>query len=119
MGRTSGARIWLVALSALTVCALAVGLVVVMLYLKERRVIENKKSVIGESAFDVTNKRVVLTGELDPERIAALEMEKEVYGADYAEEKYKPSARDVMIVVALGVTTVLTTVFTYVWGFFY
>ncbi len=46
-------------------------------------------------------------------------MEKEVYGADYAEEKYKPSARDVMIVVALGVTTVLTTVFTYVWGFFY
>ena len=119
LGRTSGARIWLVALSALTVCALAVGLVVVMQYLKERRVIENKKSVIGESAFDVTNKRVVLTGELDPERIAALEMEKEVYGADYAEEKYKPSARDVMIVVALGVTTVLTTVFTYVWGFFY
>lgn len=115
----SGSRVWVIALCAIAVVAAAVGLVILMLYLKEKRVIEKKKDVIGESAFDATNKRVVLAGEFDPDRIAALEMEKEVYGADYAEERYKPTARDIMIAVALGVTTLLTTVFTYVWGFFY
>lgn len=115
----NGARVWLVALCAIAVIAAAVGCVILMLYLKERRVIEKKKEIIGESGFDATNKRVVLMGEFDPDRVSALEMEKEVYGADYAEERYKPTARDIMITVALGVTTLLTTVFTYVWGFFY
>ena len=74
---------------------------------------------IKDAAFDATNKRVVFMGEFDPERIESLEMEKEVYGKDYERARYKPALRDVMITIALGVVTLLTTVFTYVWGFFY
>ncbi len=46
-------------------------------------------------------------------------METEVYGKDYREAKYKPKARDIMIIIGVGVATLLITVFTYVWGFFY
>lgn len=114
-----GMNAWGVLLVFLGTGALAVLLVVVMLYIRDKKIIDAKKEVLKDSAFDATNKRVVLMGEFDPERVSELEMEKEVYGADYERALYKPKARDIMIIVALGVVTLCTTVFTYVWGFFY
>lgn len=111
--------LWALLLLFLFAAAVGAAAIVAMLYFKDRQVIERKKEVLKDSAFDATNKRVVLMGEFDPERVESLEMEKEVYGADYARELFKPSARDIMIPVALGVVTLCTTVFTYVWGFFY
>lgn len=112
-------RTW--ALALLFICAFVVGggFAAVMLYFKDKKVMENKMETLKDAAFDVTNKRVVLMGEFDPERIERLEMEKEVYGSDYKEQKYRPTLRDVMIVIGLAVVTLATTVFTYVWGFFY
>ncbi len=110
---------WATFLMFVAAAGAGIGLVFLMLYFKEKRVIAKKIETVKDSAFDVTNKRVVLFGEYDPEKIKALEMETEVYGADYRESKYKPTARDIMIVVACGVTSLLTTVFSYVWGFFY
>ncbi len=110
---------WALILIYIAAAAAAFGLVFLMLYLREKRVIANKTEVIKDSAFDATNKRVVLMGEFDPERIENLEMEREVYGAGYAKEKFKPSARDLAFIIAAGVTSLLTTVFTYVFGFFY
>ncbi len=110
---------WALVLLYASIAVVAFGILFLMLYLRERKVVDRKIEVIKDSGFDLTNKRVVLMGDADEERVKALEMEKEVFGADYAEEKYKPSARDIMIPVALGVVTLLTTVFTYVWGFFY
>lgn len=103
----------------LAVAALGTVIVVLMLYINDKRVIAKKKEVLSNSAFDATGKRVVLMGEFDPERVEELEMEKEVYGKDYKRPLYKPTARDVMIPISLGVVALLTTVFTYVWGFFY
>ncbi|MDE7463926.1 MAG: CPBP family intramembrane metalloprotease [Clostridiales bacterium] len=110
---------WALILLYLSIAVIGGGILFFMLYLRERRVVAKKIEVIKDSGFDLTNKRVVLIGGTEEEHVKELEMEKEIYGADYKEEKYKPDARDVMIVVALGVVTVLTTVFTYVWGFFY
>ncbi|MCH5162110.1 MAG: CPBP family intramembrane metalloprotease [Clostridiales bacterium] len=113
------AKPWALILVYVSFATAAGGIAFLMLYLRERSVIDKKMEVIKDSGFDLTNKRVVLMGEANEERVKELEMEKEVYGADYEEQKFKPSARDVMVIVALGVVTVLTTVFTYVWGFFY
>lgn len=115
----SANRAWALALAFLAVMVVGGGLTFIMLYLRERRVVAKKTEVIKDSAFDATNKRVVLMGEFDEQKIKDLEMEKEVYGAGYEEVKDKPSLRDMSIVIALGVVTLLTTVFTYVWGFFY
>ncbi|MCM1367662.1 MAG: CPBP family intramembrane metalloprotease [Roseburia sp.] len=112
-------RAWALALIFVCVAGVSIGLVYLMIFIRDKKVTENKIEVLKDSAFDATNKRVVLMGEFDPKRVEALEMEKEVYGADYREEKTKPTLRDVMIVIGLAVVTVLTTVFTYVWGFFY
>lgn len=90
-----------------------------MLFIREKKSIEKKKDVLKDCAFDATNKRVVLFGEYDPSRIEALDMEKEVYGSDYERPRYHPGLRDIAIPIALAVTTALTTIFTYVWGFFY
>lgn len=111
--------LWALMLLFLSAAVVGAAGVVAMLYFKDKRVIARKKEVIKDAAFDATNKRVVLMGEFDPDRVSSLEMEKEVYGADYARELYKPSARDIMIIVALGVVTLCTTAFTYAWGFFY
>lgn len=111
--------LWGLALVFLSTAVFATGLVAIMLYFKDKRVIRGKMEAIKDAAFDATNKRVVFMGEFDPERIESLEMEKEVYGKDYERARYKPALRDVMITIALGVVTLLTTVFTYVWGFFY
>ena len=107
------------ALMFLAIAAFGIVMIVLMLYIKDRRVIARKKLTLKDSAFDATNKRVVLMGEFDAERVERLEMEKEVYGKDYKRPLYKPAPRDIMIVAALFTVTLLTTVFTYVWGFFY
>lgn len=99
--------------------ALSVVLVVLMLYIRDRKIINKKREVFKDCAFDATGKRVILPGEFDSKRITELEMEKEVYGADYSPELYKPQPRDVAFILALGVVTLCTTVFTYVWGFLY
>lgn len=112
-------RVWALFIVLVSIIAIGVGLVFLMLYFKEKRVIARKMEILKDSAFDATKKRVVLMGDFDPDRIEELEMEKEVYGADYTAEKFKPAPRDIMLIVALGVVTVLTTIFTYVWGFFY
>ncbi len=112
-------RLWALILIFAAVAVAIAAIVVVMLYCKEKRVIDRKKAAIKDAAFDATNKRVVLMGEFDPQKIAELEMETEVYGKDYREAKYKPKARDIMIIIGVGVATLLITVFTYVWGFFY
>lgn len=112
-------RPWAIVLAFLAVMVIGFGLTFLMLYFKERKVIDNKREVIKDSAFDVTNKRVVLMGELDEKKIESLEMEKEVYGADYKEFKDKPKLREMAIIIAVGVVALCTTIFTYVWGFFY
>lgn len=110
---------WAIALIFLTVAACGAVIVVLMLYIREKKIIKGKYDALKDCAFDATNKRVVFFGEFDSDKVKALEMEKEVYGAAYTQELYKPALRDIAIVIALGVVTVLTTVFTYVWGFFY
>ncbi len=112
-------KFWALVLIFLSVIAIGVGMVILMLYFREKRVIKKKMEILKDSAFEVTKKRVVLMGDFDPDRVEELEMEKEVYGGDYSEAKFKPEPRDVMIIVGLIVVTALTTVFTYVWGFFY
>lgn len=106
-------------LKFLAAVALMVGLVFLLLYCMEKRVIAKKTEVIKDSAFDVANKRVVLMGEFDEKKVADLEMEKEVFGADYKPKKYKPTLRDLMLIIGAGVVALCSTVFTYVWGFFY
>ncbi len=103
----------------LAVAAFGTFMIMLMLYIRDKRVIKKKMQALSDSAFDATNKRVVLMGEFDARRVEKLEMEKEVYGKDYSRPLYKPEPRDIMVIVALGVVTILTTVFTYVWGFFY
>ncbi len=110
---------WLLFIVFAAVAGAALGIVVIMLYCREKRVIRDKTAVIKDSAFDATNKRVVIMGEFDPARIESLEMQREVYGKDYREQKYKPTLRDLALIAALATVTVVTTVFTYVWGFFY
>lgn len=112
-------KVWALIIIFASVVAIGVGLVILMLYFKEKQVIKKKMEVLKDAAFEVTKKRVVLMGDFDPDRVEQLEMEREVYGSDYAEQKYKPAPRDIMIIVALVVISALTTIFTFVWGFFY
>lgn len=115
----NGLPVWALFVVFLFAAAAGAALVVLMLYFEDKRVIANKRAAIKDAAFDATGKRVVLFGEFDPERIKQLEMEREVYGSGYVRERFKPQARDIMIVASIGVVALLTTVFTYVWGFFY
>lgn len=111
--------VWGLALIFLAVGAFGAAMVVLMMYVRDRRAIDKKTEALKDCAFDATNKRVVLFGEFDAEKVKELEMEREVYGSDYVEKRYKPQLRDIAAFIALGVVTLLTTVFTYVWGFFY
>ena len=111
--------VWGLALIFLAVGAFGVAMIVLMMYIRDKHAIYKKTEVLKDCAFDATNKRVVLFGEFDADRIKELEMEREVYGSDYVEKRYRPQLRDLAIYIALGVVTLLTTVFTYVWGFFY
>ncbi|MDE5563037.1 MAG: CPBP family intramembrane metalloprotease [Clostridiales bacterium] len=111
--------VWALMLVFLAVAAFGTAMVLLMLYIRDRQIIKKKREALKDCAFDATNKRVVMLGEFDAEKVKDLEMEREVYGKDYAETKYKPTLRDLAMFIALGVVTLLTTVFTYVWGFLY
>ncbi len=111
--------VWGLALVFLVAGALAAVMVALMLYIRDKQMINKKMAVIKDAAFDATNKRVILQGEFDAQRVSELEMEREVYGRDYVRPLYRPSLRDTAVIIALAVVTLLTTVFTYVWGFFY
>ncbi len=115
----NGLPFWALFMVFLFAALLLTALVVLMLYFEDKRVIAKKRAALNDAAFDATGKRVILFGEFDPERIKQLEMEREVYGSGYVRERYKPQARDIMIIVSVGVVSLLTTVFTYVWGFLY
>ncbi len=114
-----GMPVWALMLVFLAVAAFCAAMVVLMMYIRDKQVLNKKTEELKNCAFDATNKRVVMFGEFDPEKVRELEMEREVYGADYTVTRYKPSLRDVAVFIALGVVTLLTTIFTYVWGFFY
>lgn len=114
-----GLPVWALMLVFLAVAAFGTAMVVLMLYIRDRQIIKKKTEALKDCAFDATNKRVVMLGEFDAEKVKTLEMEREVYGKDYMVMRYKPSLRDLAMFIALGVVTLLTTIFTYVWGFFY
>lgn len=111
--------IWAVALVFLAFGALGAVMIALILYIRDKRVIDKKMDVLKDCAFNATNKRVVMMGEFDEQKVRELEMEREVYGSGYSDEKYKPRLRDIAGHIALGVVALLTTAFTYVWGFFY
>ncbi|MDE6029194.1 MAG: CPBP family intramembrane metalloprotease [Clostridiales bacterium] len=114
-----GIPTWALMLVFLAVMAFGTAMVVLMLYIRDRQIIKKKTETLKDCAFDATNKRVVMMGEFDAEKVKELEMEREVYGKDYAETKHRPKLRDLAMFIALGVVTLLTTIFTYVWGFLY
>ncbi len=112
-------QVWALVATFLCVVGITAGLIVLICYMRDKRVIKKKIETVKDSGFDATNGRVVLMGEFSEERVKALEMEREVFGKDYKEARFKPKARDIAVGIGACVLTVLTTLFTYVWGFFY
>lgn len=94
-----------------------VGLIVLALCLRSRNVDLKKIEIIKNSAFDQTNKRLVLFGELDREQVIELNLEKEVYG-DIKEEVYKPNLRANAILISISVIAVITTAVSFFAGYF-
>ena len=106
--------VWLLALVFLAVGLFGTAMVVFMIYFRDRQAIKKKRRMIIDSMLD-SAKRAADGEKGDNAPGLAL---RAVYEKD-AETLYKPTLRDVAIFIALGVVTLLTTVFTYVWGFFY
>ena len=100
----------------LVVCALFAGLLVLLFYLNSQQRLKKKKDVITSSGFDVTNGKVVLVGEENPDMVKELDMEKEVYGQKKAEELYRPTLKDNIFYIGAIVVSVLSTIFTFIWG---
>lgn len=93
-----------------------IGLIFLALYLRSRNVDRKKIEVIKDSAFDQTNRRVVLFGELDREKVKELELEKEVFG-ELPEDKYKPDLRASAILIAAATIAVITTIVSFFLGY--
>lgn len=100
----------------IVVCAMFAGLVVLFFYLNSQNRLKKKKDVITSSGFDVTNGKVVLVGEEDPETVRELDMEKEVYGAKQREELFRPTLKDNAFFIGAIVVSVLSTIFSFIWG---
>ena len=98
------------------VCAMFAGLSVLFFYLNSQQRLKKKKDVITSSGFDVTNGKVVLVGEENPEMVRELGMEKEVYGGKIPEKFYRPTLKDNIFFIGAIVVSVLSTVFTFIWG---
>lgn len=105
-GLLSSLPVWALAAVFLLVALVGTALVLLMLYLRDRRNVKIKLKAI-ETA-DGAARRAVL---------------KEMVGSDAEKARaitlIKPAVADVALAVALGTVAVCTTVFTYVWGFFY
>ena len=93
-----------------------VGLVVLLIYLNSHRGLARKKEVIADSGFDHTNNRVVLIGEEDKDKVRELGLDKEVYGQKRKEDLYRPSVRDNVFFFGAITVSVLTTLFTFIFG---
>lgn len=100
----------------IVVCAVFAGLVVLYFYLNSKQRLKKKKDVITSSGFDVTNGKVVLVGEDNPDMVRELDMEKEVYGGKTAEPLYRPTLKDNVFFIGAIVVAALTTVFSFIWG---
>ena len=100
----------------MVVCAVFAGLLVLLFYLNSHSRLKKKKDVITSSGFDVTNGKVVLVGEENPEMVRELDMEKEVYGAKQQELLFRPTLKDNVFYIGAIVVTVLSTIFSFIWG---
>ena len=103
----SALPIWALAVVFLLVALLGTAIVVLMLYCRDRRAVKSKLKAI-EATADAAERRAALFDIMYPEPESA-----------QASALYKPKARDIAVVVSMGAIAVCTTVFTYVWGFFY
>ena len=107
---------WAVALVFLIFGAFGAAMLVLMMYVRDRSAIKQKTELIKQRAL-IAQKRAAMQDETDAEIFADLQAQAERSG--YSPQRYKPSLREAAPFIALGVVTLLTTVFTYVWGFFY
>ena len=98
--------VWVLALVFLAVGLFGAAMVVIMMYLRDRRNIKKKRRLLIRYAFDM-------------EAVRAAEEQSGIAAESVDEPLYKPSLRDAALIIALGVVALCTTVFTYVWGFFY
>lgn len=99
----------------LVTCAF-VGLTVLLCHLNSAKRLEKKKEVIAESGFDHTNNRVVLVGEEDKEKVRELDLDREVYGHKLKEDLYKPTLADNAFFIGTAVLSILSTLFSFVFG---
>ena len=92
------------------------GLVVLLTYLNSNKRLEKKKEVIMDSGFDHTHNRVVLLGAEDKEKVRELGLDNEVYGYKLKEDLFRPTLKDNAFFIGAIVVTLLTTVFSFVFG---
>lgn len=115
-GLFSGSVLASVVLIMLAICG--VGIVLLMLFLRSRDKTVEQIEVVKNSAFDNTNNRVVLFGEENQQKVEELEMVDLVYGDNAPKSEFKPRLRDNMFLIGGIVLSTLTTLFTFIWGFF-
>ena len=102
------------------IVGVGVGIVLLMLHLDKNEKMQKKKELIVDGGFDHTHNRVVLMGEENRALVEEVGMVKEVYGDAYTpDEKYKPTLRDSAFYIGTIVLSVLTTIFSFIWGLFY
>lgn len=116
INQTAATRPQLLMLAYVLFAGILAGLVALTLYLNSARRLAKKKEVIASSGFDHTNNRVVLVGEEDTEKVRELDLDKEVYGHKLEEDLYKPTLADNAFFFGAIAVCVLTTVFTFVFG---
>ena len=99
------------------------GLLWLLHFLNSSRILQKKKAVILDSGFDLTNKRVVLVGEFNEQKIRDLDLEKEVYGKEFSKQAplplYKPTLADNAFFIGAIVVAGIFTLFSFVWGLLY
>ncbi len=116
VNEVAATRPYLLVIGFVLTAAIAIGIVMLMLYLNSSRKLRKKKDIIADSGFDHTNNRVVLVGEQNPHQVREMGLDKEVYGEAVKEDLYKPTLADNAFFIGAIVLTVLTTVFSFIFG---
>lgn len=116
INEAAATRPQLLTLGFLVFAGLLAALVVLVLHLNSARRLQKKKDVIASSGYDHTNNRVVLVGEEDKEKVRELGLDKEVYGKKLQEDLYKPTVGDNAFFFGAIAVGVLTTVFSFIFG---
>ena len=98
--------VWVLALVFLAVGLFGAAMVVIMMYLRDRRNIKKKRRLLIDYAFDMG-------------AVRAAEEQSGIIAERTDDKLYKPTLRDGALIIALLTVALCTTVFTYVWGFFY